>query len=79
MTSETTQGIDIKAWCADVLHDSGGSMDNYEEREFVAWGVPERGATAHWIIRCLANPACEGSRAVLDSIEQQRALKGESR
>lgn len=62
------QGIDIASWCAEVLE----NMQAWEEREIVVHHIPERNAVAHWIIRCLANPACEGSREVLESIERRR-------
>lgn len=78
MTTETTttEGIDIYAWIHDVI-DGAGGMNSFEDREMVIWNAPDREAAAAWIIRCLANPDCEGSRAVLDSIERRRMKKGE--
>jgi hypothetical protein len=47
--------ITVRAWCLYVLMQ-----------------VPraDRIATAEWAIRCLANPDCEGSGAVLEAIEE---------
>jgi hypothetical protein len=62
-----------------VIEGSGG-MNDYEEHELVVWHVPDRVAAAHWTLKCLANPDCEGSeeavQAILQEREKRRAEKG---
>lgn len=61
----------VEEWIKSVLFGPGG-LDDYERHELVVWNVPDREATAAWIIRCLANPQCEGSAEVLEAIADRR-------
>jgi hypothetical protein len=63
--------MSVEDWIKQVLFGPGG-MQAYEEHEIVVWNVPDREATAAWIIRCLANPRCEGSAEVLKAIAARR-------
>lgn len=63
--------FDIKAWVRGVIEGRGG-MNDYEEREWVVWHVPDRVAAADWVVRCLANPDCEGSAEMLAAIHARR-------
>jgi hypothetical protein len=61
-------GIDITAWVYRRIFGPGG-LEDFENHEIVDWGdKPDRIVAAHWILRCLANPRCEGSAEVLDAI-----------
>jgi hypothetical protein len=66
--------MEINTWIKQVISGPGG-MNNYEETEVVVWHKPEREAVAAWVIRCLANPECEGSEDVLNAITLQRLKK----
>jgi hypothetical protein len=61
----------ITEWCEKVIEGPSG-MNAYEEREFVSWFKSDRVAAAEWVIRCLANPKCEGSAEVLEAIMEHR-------
>ena len=70
--------IDIHAWCIQVIEGPGG-MRVYEDREVVEWNIPIRHAVAEWVIRCLANPSCDGSAEVIAAIQRRRAkLEGKT-
>jgi len=62
----------IADWCKRVIEGSGG-MNDYEHFEMAVWHVPDRVAAAMWVVRCLANPKCEGSAEVLQAIQERRA------
>ena len=64
--------FDIAAWIHRIISGPTG-LETYEEREFVIWHIPPYEVAATWVIRCLANPDCEGSQQVLDSILARRA------
>ncbi len=49
-----------------------GGMNDYEEHELVVWHNPDRVAAAHWMLKCLANPACKGSAEALAGIIAHR-------
>lgn len=67
----------IDKWIDQAINGGGGFL-SYEEHEFVIFHVPREQAVAEWVIRCLANPDCEGSKEVLDSILEQRENKSEN-
>ena len=65
-------GIDIEAWISRVV----GGMKQMERRE---WAVPNRGrdyCVASFVVRCLANPGCQGSDEILASILARREEVG---
>jgi hypothetical protein len=66
-----SEEFDIGAWCKSVIEGSAG-MNDYEEHELVVWHDSERVAAAKWVVRCLANPRCEGSAEVLEAILRRR-------
>lgn len=59
---------------ADRIVNGGGGFKCMEDREFCIF--PDREvAVAEFVIRCLANPECEGSEDVLNAIINWRQLK----
>lgn len=52
-----------------------GGMDDYEAHELVIWHVPDRIATARWIVRCLGNPRNEGSREVVMALMRRHEVE----
>jgi len=66
------QKTQIDKWCEGVILGIGG-MNDAEKYELIIWNEPERVAAAKWVIRCLANPACEGSEEVFNAIAARRA------
>lgn len=69
--------VDIAAWCKRVLGDGGG-LRSYQKHER-GGERPSNQRIAEWVIRCLANPGCEGSEAVLLAILEQRKMKDASK
>lgn len=61
----------IADWIDQVINGPSG-MTSFERHEMVVWHCSEREAAANWVIRCLANPECEGSADVLAAIAAQR-------
>jgi len=57
-----------------VIEGTGG-MDDFERYEIVSWKCSDRVAAAHWMLKCLANPDCEGSQEALDAIIKARKEK----
>ena len=74
----TKPTLTASSFAKQIIEGSGG-MNNYEDREVVVWHTSERVAAAMWTLRCLANPACEGSAEALDAIVKQREAKLRSR
>ena len=74
----TQPTITASSFARQIIEGPGG-MNDYEEREVVVWPTSERVAAAMWTLRCLANPACEGSAEALDAIIKQREAKLRSR
>lgn len=65
------EGFNVGDWAADIIQGTGG-MDDYERYEVVAWNDPDRVAAAKWVLRCLANPKCDGSDRMLAAITERR-------
>ena len=62
----------IREWITDIISGVGG-MHDYERCEVaVRNGDPDE-VVAIWVIKCLANPKCEGSKEVLEAIAKRRA------
>ena len=61
----------IEAWLDKIINGSGG-FEDMEEHEFCVFADREV-AIAEFVIRCLANPNCEGSEEILSSIIKQRS------
>lgn len=64
-------GDTISAWLHAII-DGPGGLHDFEARECASPVAGRDEAVAAWVVRCLANPHCEGSRAVLDAIIQRR-------
>lgn len=66
----------IKPWIDAVIDGSGGLKDFHKYELGGTRATTYQ--TAAWIIRCLANPQCEGSDGILEAIqaERERKLKG---
>ena len=60
--------IDIAAWIVDRI----AGLYDFEYHELAVPTINRDEAVAAWIIRCLANPKCEGSADVLNSIVDRR-------
>lgn len=67
--------FDIYQWTYDIIEDPTG-FNAFEAREWPIYDVPDRVAVARWVVRCLANPNCEGSEEVLKMIVDRRKDKG---
>jgi hypothetical protein len=63
--------FDIKAWATRIIEGVGG-MNDYERYEYATFPDGDRVGAAYWVIRCLANPKCEGSAEVLEAIAKRR-------
>lgn len=63
--------MDISAWIKsriDNLHD-------FERCEAALPTIPRDEAVGAWIIRCLANPECDGSAELIEAIVRRREKK----
>jgi len=61
----------ISAWCEKVINGPTG-LKSFEYSEMALPVCDRDVAIAAWVIRCLANPDCEGSQVVLDAIAERR-------
>ena len=61
----------VADWVKDIIEGPQG-MNSFQRHEMVSWGEPERIAAANWVLRCLANPSCEGSGQMLHAILERR-------
>jgi hypothetical protein len=52
--------------------DGPGGFKTWEDREFVIHKKGRDLSLVSWVIRCLANPKCEGSAYVLEQIALRR-------
>ena len=57
-------------WTRQIIHGPGG-MNSYEAHELAMFD-DDRLDAARWVLRCLANPNCEGSADVLAAIIARR-------
>ncbi len=65
------QQVDISEFVERIINGPTG-LAVMEDREFMVHNKPDRIVTAEFVIRCLANPLCEDSDAVLQSIMRRR-------
>ena len=67
-------------WVKDIIEGPQG-MNSFQRHEMVIWNEPERIAAANWVLRCLANPSCEGSGQMLHAILERRknAMRSQNR
>ena len=61
----------VADWVKDIIEGPQG-MNSFQRHEMVIWNEPERIAAANWVLRCLANPRCEGSDQMLHAILERR-------
>lgn len=70
--SETCENnIDIAEWIKKCIEGPTGMLA-FERYEWAIRLESNEICAASWIIRCLANPKCEGSKEVLDAIMERR-------
>lgn len=62
--------VDIHEWCEKIVNGPAGLVSFFEHEAFA--DEPSLSDAAEFVVRALANPRCEGSRAVLDAIIAQR-------
>lgn len=63
--------FDIEKWIKEAMEGPGGMRD-FDRREHPIYHCSRRIAAASWIVRCLANPKCEGADDMLKAIIAQR-------
>lgn len=64
---EATDGIDIEKWIGRIIN-GGTGFKAWEDRECVIFHTSREEGIAAFVIRCLGNPRCEGSKEVLSAI-----------
>ena len=63
--------MDINEWINRVIKGPTG-FETLEDRECVIFHKSREEGIAEFVIRCLANQLCEGSKEVLEAIYEQR-------
>ena len=63
--------MEIEDFIQRIINGTGG-FKTCEEYEIMVHHIDRETSIASWVIRCLANPKCEGSKEVLDAIIKQR-------
>jgi len=63
--------MDINKWINRVIKGSAG-FETWEDREGIIFHNSREEGIAAFVIRCLANPLCDGSEDVLAAILEQR-------
>jgi hypothetical protein len=71
MKKEEIEANPLLSWIDRIIEGPTG-FKAWEENEWVIFHWPRECGIAHFVIRCLANPACEGSQEMLDEIMAQR-------
>ncbi len=61
----------LSAWIDRVINGIGG-FKSWEDHEYVIFHTSREEGIAAFVIRCLANPKCEGSEDVLKAIQERR-------
>ena len=65
------QAVNIDEFIEQIINGPTG-LAVMEDREFMVHHKPDRIVTAAFVIRCLANPLCNGSAEVLQAIMNKR-------
>ena len=65
-----------RQWCREAIEGFAGYTTFCDREVYVPSDCPEVEG-AYWVLKCLANPACEGSQRVLDEILARRARQGD--
>ena len=63
--------MDINEWINRAIKGPTG-FETLDDRECVIFHKSREEGIAEFVIRCLANPLCEGSKEVLEAIYEQR-------
>ena len=63
--------MNARDFAKSVIEGSGG-MNDFENREMVVFEDSDRVEGALWMLRCLANTACEGSQDAIEAILTRR-------
>lgn len=63
--------VDISEFVERIINGPSG-LAVMEDKEFIVHQKPDRIVTAEFVIRCLANPHCKDSAAVLQAIMNKR-------
>lgn len=63
--------MDISVWINRII-DGPSGLHAFEHFERATPTVPRDEAVAAWVIRCLANPECDGSADLLAAIQRRR-------
>jgi len=59
--------VESSAWCEKIITGTGG-LHAWENHEGGVVSGDRDVAVARWVLRCLANPLCEGSKDVLTEL-----------
>lgn len=70
-TLKNFKKMDINSWVNRVIKGIGG-FESWEDHEGVIFHTSREEGIAEFVIRCLANPSCEGSDKVIEAIIEQR-------
>ena len=71
-TNSILKKMDINDWINRVIKGPTG-FEIWEDRECVIFHNSREEGIAAFVIRCLANPLCDGSKEVLEAILEQRS------
>lgn len=63
--------LNIESWINRIINGHAGFLA-WEEEAGVIFNYSREEGIAEFVIRCLANPLCEGSREVLEAIIEHR-------
>lgn len=63
--------MDIQNWVNQVIKGPGGFL-SWEDHEIPTYHNTREEQIAAFVLRCLANPDCKGSREVLEAIMEKR-------
>jgi hypothetical protein len=66
------QRVDVLAWIESVVT-GGGGFQSFEQHEMPLFTHERDVELASFVVRCLANPRCEGSAEVLAAIQRRRS------
>ena len=63
--------IDTYSWCDKIINGAGG-YKAFQKYELAVENYEHDICVSIWILRCLANPECDGSEEVIDAILKVR-------
>ena len=71
MKNTNIKTFSITGWIHEIIKGTGGFLV-CEDREVMIHPRGREASVAEWVLRCLANPACEDSDKVIDEIVKHR-------